>query len=95
MKTTISLTDEYDSRAHTAERKRLHEPRAPLVPRVKPARHGFEKGDLLAVPLCILWGVGLWASYGLMGPLGSGDSGSGVSLLWSVPLSLVRFLFGG
>lgn len=54
-----------------------------------------DRGDLLAVPLCIVWGIGLWAW-----PLGPGlfpgaaQSANPLSFLWELPLSMARFLFG-
>jgi hypothetical protein len=59
----------------------------------------LNKGDLLAVPVCILWGICLWLS--MYGPwavfgLDSNSSAAGwLTSLWHLPATLVRFLFGG
>lgn len=75
---------------------------APLRPKVlqKASTHAprperaVERGDLLAVPLCILWGIGLWAW-----PFGATFSTASVfshpvSFLWELPLTAARYLFG-
>lgn len=72
-------------------------PRVQSVPRGQRRPAPLERGDWLAVPLCILWGIGLW-----MWPLvttgpASGQAGGGnpLSFLWEVPLTVARFLLGG
>ena len=60
----------------------------------------LQKGDLLAIPLCILWGVGLWMSlYGPLALFTPGEGGLGgstpLSFLWNLPMTAFRFLFGG
>jgi hypothetical protein len=59
----------------------------------------WHKGDLLAVPLCILWGVAFWLSmYGPWAIFGLGHNsgaGSWLSSLWNLPFTVARFLMGG
>ncbi len=92
MKTLSSLTDEYDSRALTREPG--VRPAAVVRPHQQGRRREFEKGDLIAVPLCILWGAVLWmSSYAPLARL-TGLEGSGLSYLWSFPATAARYLFG-
>jgi hypothetical protein len=93
--TSASVDDESDSRAYTRGKATT----LPLSIRStrmgKHTRREFEKGDLLAIPLCILWGAGLWLSYGTAGIFGGGEvSGADLSLLWSWPAVAARYLFG-
>jgi len=63
--------------------------------RVRPKAPLLERGDLLAVPLCILWGIGLWAwpfSVSLFG--GSPYAAHPLSFLWELPLTMARYFFG-
>ena len=66
------------------------------------SRHAFNREDLLAVPLCILWGLGMtvW-SLGPMDPWtlspssgGSFGMGTLFAFLWGFPIALARYLFG-
>ena len=68
-----------------------------LVPGRKVARE-LNKGDMLAVPLCILWGACLWLSmYGPWAVFGveSNPGAEGwLSFLWTLPVAAARHLFG-
>ena len=71
-----------------------------LAEKAAPRKLTLQKGDLLAIPLCILWGVGLWlSSYGplaLFGPgQGAADAANPISVLWNLPVAAVKYLFGG
>jgi hypothetical protein len=96
VKTLQSVSDEYDSRAY-AETGPMAVPAVAARKTAKPARRaGWQKGDLLAVPVCILWGMGLWASsYGMSALAPGASSGAGpLSWLWSLPVAAVKYLFG-
>lgn len=57
----------------------------------------LERGDWLAVPLCILWGIGLWL-WPFVTPgsaPGQASSGNPLSFLWELPLTFARYLLGG
>lgn len=72
-------------------------------PRRMLQRLGLEKEDLLAIPLCIFWGMGLilWtlgANGSYLGLQATGASGGNSLALWrslvSLPVALVRQLLG-
>lgn len=93
---TSADTDESDSRAYApAPASRLASP-IPATREHNRVRRGLERGDLLAIPLCILWGVGLWlSSYGPAGIFWGGEgSGTDLSFLWSWPATVMRYIFG-
>ncbi|HUS18322.1 MAG TPA: hypothetical protein VMZ25_01615 [Terriglobales bacterium] len=72
-----------------------HRPLTIAAPTAKRKPSAVERGDLLAVPLCILWGIGLWAwPIGLGYLPGTGHSANPLSFLWELPLTVARFLFG-
>lgn len=91
MKST-RVSDDYDSRA-LAQKPEARLQVAPVTRRRSKARpRAFEEGDLLALPLCILWGAAFWLS-SYLGIL-PGVGGSGLSFLWSFPATAARYLFG-
>ena len=54
----------------------------------------LERGDWLAVPLCILWGIGLWA-WPFSGLLtGLAMPGNPLSSIGEWPMTMARYLFG-
>ena len=62
-------------------------------------RQIFSREDLLAVPLCVLWGIAMavWS----VNPWALGESGGateGISTLftfiWGIPMALAKYLFG-
>ena len=94
MATKVSTRQQPPAPSTPAQKERLF-----VVGPTPRASRAFNKGDLLAVPLCILWGACLWLSmYGPWAVFGlESNSGSAgwLSSLWNLPVTLVRFLFGG
>jgi hypothetical protein len=60
-----------------------------------PLRLGLKTEDMLAIPLCILWGLALMAwSYGGVDLFGGTGTGSPFSFLWGAPALLSKYLLG-
>lgn len=94
MKSLQNVSAGYDRRAYPKTRPIVVE--AVAAKAVKPRRADWQKGDLLAVPLCILWGIGLWASsYGISALAPGGPTSAGpISWLWSLPVAAAKYLLG-